>query len=59
MLILFGALLIDVLLYCSQDEFIFLKWSPLARAACLAVILLFISIAIVGDSEQPFVYQAF
>jgi len=57
--ILFGSLLIDVLQYRSQDEFVFLKWSPLARAACMAVILVFVFIATGGDFEQPFVYQAF
>jgi D-alanyl-lipoteichoic acid acyltransferase DltB (MBOAT superfamily) len=57
--ILFGSLLIDFLQYSKDDEFVFLKWSPLAQAACMAVILLFIFIATGGDFAQPFVYQAF
>jgi D-alanyl-lipoteichoic acid acyltransferase DltB (MBOAT superfamily) len=57
--ILFGSVLIDILQYRSQDEFIFLKWSPLARATCMAVILLSVFIVTGGDFEQPFVYQAF
>lgn len=57
--ILLGSLLIDLLQYRSQDEFVFLKWSPLARAACMAVILLFVFIATGGELEQPFVYQTF
>lgn len=57
--ILFGSILIDLLQYRSQDEFVFLKWSPLARAACMAAIILFVLIATGGDFEQPFVYQAF
>jgi hypothetical protein len=56
---LFGSLLIDLLQYWRQDEFIFLKWSPLTRAACMAVILLLVFISTGGDFEQPFVYQAF
>ena len=57
--ILLGSLLIDFLQYRKDDEFVFLKWSPLVRAACMAVILLFVFIATGGDFEQPFVYQAF
>jgi alginate O-acetyltransferase complex protein AlgI len=57
--ILFGSLLIDLLQSRSQDEFIFLKWSPLTQAACMAMILLLVFIATGGDFEQPFVYQAF
>ncbi len=57
--ILFGSLLIDLLQYRNDDEFVFLKWHPLAQAACMAVILLFVFIATGGDFAQPFVYQAF
>jgi alginate O-acetyltransferase complex protein AlgI len=57
--ILFGSLLIDLLQYRGQDEFVFLKWSPLARAAGMALILLLAFITTGGDFEQPFVYQAF
>ena len=57
--LLFGSLLIDFLQYRSQDEFIFLKWSPLAQAAPMASILFLVFIATGGDFEQPFVYQAF
>ena len=57
--VLFASLLIDILQYRGQDEFVFLKWHPIARAACMAVIILFVFIATGGDFEQPFVYQAF
>jgi alginate O-acetyltransferase complex protein AlgI len=57
--ILLGSLLIDALQYRAQDEFVFLKWSPLTRATCMAAILLLVFIATSGDFEQPFVYQAF
>ena len=57
--ILLGSLLIDLVQYRSQDEFIFLNWSPLTQAACMAVILLLVFIATGGDFQQPFVYQAF
>lgn len=50
---------IDILQYRSQDEFVFLKWSPLARATCMAMVLLAVFIVTGGDFEQPFVYQAF
>lgn len=57
--VLFLSIIIDLLQYRSEDEFVFLKWSPLARAACIAVVLLFVFIATGGELEQPFVYQAF
>ena len=57
--VLLASLLIDILQYGGQDEFVFLKWHPMARAACMAVIILFVFIATAGDFEQPFVYQAF
>jgi len=57
--ILFASLLIDLLQHKSEDEFIFLNWSPLARAACMAIILLLVFIATGDDFEQAFVYQAF
>lgn len=57
--ILLGSLLLDILQYREQDEFIFLKWSPFVRAACIAMILFLVFIATGGDFEQPFVYQAF
>ena len=57
--ILFSSLLIDILQYRDQDEFVFLKWSPFVRAACMATILFLVFIATGGDFEQPFVYQAF
>jgi len=53
------SFLIDLLQYRGQDEFIFLKWSPLARATCIALIIFFVAITTSGDFEQPFVYQAF
>ena len=57
--ILLGSVLIDILQYRNQDEFVFLKWSPLVRAACIAMILFLAFIATGGDFEQPFIYQAF
>jgi len=57
--IILGSLIIDYLQYRSQDEFVFLKWPPLAKAACIAFILLMTFIATGGDFELPFVYQAF
>lgn len=57
--ILLGSLAIDILQYRSQDEYVFLTWSPPVRAACMATILFLVFIATAGDFEQPFVYQAF
>jgi D-alanyl-lipoteichoic acid acyltransferase DltB (MBOAT superfamily) len=57
--ILLGSLLLDWLQYHSGDELIFLKWSPLAQAACMAIVLFWLFIVTGGDFEQPFVYQAF
>jgi alginate O-acetyltransferase complex protein AlgI len=57
--ILFASLLIDILQYHSQDEFVFLRWPPLARAAGMALVLLLVYLATGGDFEQPFIYQAF
>lgn len=57
--IVLGSLLIDLLQYRAQDEFTFLKWSPLVRAVCIAMILFLVFIVTGGDFEQPFVYQAF
>lgn len=53
------SLVLDFIQYRSQDEFVFLKWSPLAKAACMAIVLFLIFILTAGDFEQPFVYQAF
>ena len=53
------SLLLDFLQYRSEDEFIFLKWSPWTKAACMAIILFWIFIVTAGNFEQPFVYQAF
>lgn len=57
--ILFISLMIDILQYRGQDELVFLKWSPLAQAASMALILLFVFLATGGDFEQPFIYQGF
>lgn len=57
--LLAGALLIDILQYRSQDEFVFLKWSPLLRGACMAMILFLVFIVTGSNFEQPFIYQAF
>ena len=56
---LLASLLIDLIKYKSDDEFVFLNWSPLARATCMAIILLMVFIVTGDDFEQPFVYQAF
>jgi len=56
---LLASLLIDLIQYKSNDEFVFLNWSPLARATCMAIILLLVFIVTGDDFEQPFVYQAF
>lgn len=57
--IVLGSLLLDWYQYHSRDEFIFLKWSPLAKAACMAIVLFWLFIVTGGDFEQPFIYQAF
>ena len=57
--LLLGSLLLDFIQYRSEDEFIFLKWSPLTKAACMAIILFWIFILTAGNFEQPFIYQAF
>jgi len=57
--LLFGSLVLDFIQYRSEDEFIFLKWSPLTKAACMAIVLFVIFILTGGDFEQPFLYQAF
>ena len=57
--LLLGSLVLDFIQYGSEDEFIFLKWSPLAKAACMALVLLLIFILTAGNFEQPFIYQAF
>ncbi len=53
------SLLMDILQIRTQDEYVYLRWPRLARAACMAIILLLIFIVTGGDSEEPFVYQAF
>jgi D-alanyl-lipoteichoic acid acyltransferase DltB (MBOAT superfamily) len=53
------SLLMDVLQMRTQDEYIYLRWPRLARAACMAIILLLVFIVTGGESEEPFVYQAF
>jgi alginate O-acetyltransferase complex protein AlgI len=57
--ILFTSLLIDTLQYRGQDELFFLKWSPLAQAVSIALVLLLVYLTTGGDFEQPFIYQAF
>jgi alginate O-acetyltransferase complex protein AlgI len=57
--LLLGSVVLDLIQYRSEDEFIFLKWSPLTKAACMAIVLFLIFIVTAGDFEQPFVYQAF
>jgi hypothetical protein len=53
------SLVLDFIQYRSEDEFIFLKWSPLTKAACMAIILFWIFIVTAGNFEKQFVYQAF
>lgn len=57
--ILLGSLFIDYLQYHTQNEFVFLKWPRLVKAACMAVILMVVFIVTGGDFKEPFVYQAF
>jgi D-alanyl-lipoteichoic acid acyltransferase DltB (MBOAT superfamily) len=57
--LLLGSLALDFAQYQSQDEFVFLKWSPLTKAACMAIVLFWIFILTAADFELPFVYQAF
>jgi len=57
--LLLGSLLLDFIQYRSNDEFIFLKWPPLAKATCMAIVLFWIFILTAGNFEQPFVYQGF
>lgn len=57
--VLFASLLIDILQYRGRDELVFLKWSPLARAAGMALVILFVYLITGGDFEQPFIYQGF
>ena len=57
--ILVGALFLDYLQYHAKDEFVYLKWPRLVKAACMAGILLLIFVVTGGDFQEPFVYQAF
>ena len=57
--LLLGSAVLDFLQYRSEDEFIFLKWSPLTQAACMAIVLFLVFILTSGNFEQPFIYQAF
>jgi hypothetical protein len=57
--LLLGSLMLDLVQNRSGDEFIFLRWSPLTKAACMAIVLFWVFILLGGDFEQPFVYQGF
>ena len=57
--LLLGSAILDYLQYRSDDEFVFLKWSPLTKATCMAIVLFWIFVVTGGDFKQPFVYQAF
>jgi alginate O-acetyltransferase complex protein AlgI len=57
--LLLGSLVLDFIQDRNKDEFIFLKWSPLTKAGCMAIILFWIFILTTGNFERPFVYQAF
>jgi alginate O-acetyltransferase complex protein AlgI len=57
--LLLGSVVLDFIQYRSEDEFIFLKWSSLTKAACMAIVLFWIFIVTAGNFEKPFVYQAF
>jgi alginate O-acetyltransferase complex protein AlgI len=57
--LLLGSLVLDFLQNRGEDEFVFLKWSPLTKATCMAIVLFWIFIVTAGNFEQPFVYQAF
>lgn len=55
------TLLIDVIQRSCQDEVVFVRWSPLAKAVAinLAVFGLILAIAAQGDAPPPFIYQGF
>jgi alginate O-acetyltransferase complex protein AlgI len=57
--ILLGSLVMDTFQYHTQDEFVYLKWPRLAKAACMAIILMLVFIVTGEDFKEPFVYQAF
>lgn len=57
--VLLASLIPDFIQHRSQDEFVFLKWSSLGKAACMAIVLFLIFILTAENFEQPFVYQAF
>lgn len=57
--LLLGSLVLDFLQNRGEDEFVFLKWSPLTKATCMAIVLFWIFIVTAVNFEQPFVYQAF
>jgi alginate O-acetyltransferase complex protein AlgI len=57
--LLLGSLVLDFMQHRSEDEFIFMRWSPLTKAVCMAIVLFWLFIVTGGDFEQPFVYQAF
>lgn len=57
--LLLGSLMLDFIQHRGEDEFVFLKWSPLTKAACMAIVLFWIFVLTAGDFEQPFAYQAF
>ena len=53
------AVWIDWVQARGRDETVFLRWSPMARAAALAVALLVLFLAAQRDVDAPFVYQGF
>ena len=57
--LLLGSLVLDFIQYHNEDEFIFLKWSPLTKATCMVIVLFCIFVLTAGNFEQPFIYQAF
>ena len=57
--LLFVSLVMDIMQYRSPDEYVYLHWPRLVKAACMAAILFLVFIATGGDFKEPFVYQAF
>lgn len=57
--ILLVSLGMDYLQNQGTDEFVYLKWPRLVRAACMAIILILVFVVTGGDFKEPFVYQAF
>jgi len=58
-LVMIPAFWIDWVQYRRKDEFVFLSWPPLARAALLAVAALAVFLFGRAQVNEPFIYQGF